>query len=176
MYWSFSNWFQLKGKSCKMFYIMSKKSSHLNFDVGVGAAAWQGWPTSGWVDIVLEISWFVFCIQNCDHFHHVLKVTTDFYSPLKFSGRLPYVHCPQLHISLFPQCKPSIPINQLTVIIESLRASVTLMATYLVWLAIKPKATCDFTIYGGITTIARTCLNVTLYTHCLSCLSLHHMQ
>ena len=38
-------------------------------------------PTFGQVDIVLEMPWFVFCIQNCDHFHHVIKVTTDFCSP-----------------------------------------------------------------------------------------------
>jgi hypothetical protein len=34
---------------------------------------------------VLETSWCVFCIQNCDHFHHVIKVTTEFCSPSKFS-------------------------------------------------------------------------------------------
>jgi hypothetical protein len=76
---------------------------------------------------VLETSWFVFC----DHFHHVIKVTTEFCSPSKFSRWLPFVCCPQLHILLFPQCKPPIPVNQLTFIIESLRASVTLMANYL---------------------------------------------
>ena len=39
MYWSYSNWFQLKGKSCRMVYIMSKKSSHVNFDLACG----EGW-------------------------------------------------------------------------------------------------------------------------------------
>ena len=41
--------------------------------------------------------------------------------------------------------------KQLSAIIENLRDLVTLMATYLIWLAIKPKPTCDFMIYGGIT-------------------------
>ena len=100
---------------------------------------------------VLETSWFVFCVQTCDHFHHVIKVTTQFCSPSQFSRWLLSVCCPPLHILLFPQCKPPIPINQLTVIIESLRASVTLMATYLIWLAIKPKPTNDLTIHGGTT-------------------------
>ena len=74
----------------------------------------------------------------------------DFCSPLKLSRWLPNVCCPQLHILLFPQCKPT-AINQLTVLIESLRVSVTLMAICLIWLAIKPKPTCYFIIYGGIT-------------------------
>jgi hypothetical protein len=69
---------------------------------------------------VLEMSWFVFCIQTCDHFHLVIKVTTEFCSPSKFTSWLPFVCCPQLHILLFPQCKPPIPINWLTFIIESL--------------------------------------------------------
>ena len=94
---------------------------------------------------VLETSWFVFCIQTCDQFHNVIKVTTQ------FSRWLPSVCCPPLRILLFSQCKPPIPIHQLTVTIESLRASVTLMATYLILLAIKPKPTNDITIHGGTT-------------------------
>ena len=100
---------------------------------------------------VIQRSWFVFCVHTCVHFHHVIKVTIEFCSPSKFSRWLPFVCCPQLHILLFPQCKPPIPINQLTFIIKCLRASVTLLATYLILLAIKPKPTNDFTIYGGIT-------------------------
>jgi len=96
---------------------------------------------------VLETSRFVFYIQTCDQFHHVIKVTTQFCSPSQFSRWLPLFRCPPLHILLFPLCKPPISINQLTVIIESLRASVNLIATYLIWLAIKPKPTNDFTIY-----------------------------
>jgi len=61
---------------------------------------------------VLEMSWFVFCIQTCDHFHHVIKITTQFCSPSKFPRWLPFVCCPQLHILLFPQYKPPIPIDQ----------------------------------------------------------------
>ena len=38
-------------------------------------------PTFGQVYIVLEMPWFVFRVQNCDHFHHVINVTTDFCSP-----------------------------------------------------------------------------------------------
>ena len=34
-------------------------------------------PTFGQEVIVLEMPWFVFCIQNCVHFHHVIKVSTD---------------------------------------------------------------------------------------------------
>ena len=45
----------------------------------------QGWSTCGWVDIVLEMSWIVFCIQDSDHFHDVMKVTTGLCSPLMFS-------------------------------------------------------------------------------------------
>jgi len=86
---------------------------------------------------ILEMSWFVFFIQMCDHFHHVIQVTTLFCSPSKFSRLLPLVCCPQLHILLFPQYKPPIPINWLTFTIESLRDSVTLMVTHLIWLAYK---------------------------------------
>jgi len=96
---------------------------------------------------VLETSWSVFCIQTCDHFHHVIKVTTEFCSPSKFSRWLPFVRCPQLHILLFPECKPPTSIHQLAFIIET----VTLMAIYLIWLAIEPNSTNYFTIYGGIT-------------------------
>ena len=63
----------------------------------------------------------------------------------------PFVCCPQLHILLFPQRKPPIPVNQLNFIIESLTASVILLATYLIWLAIKLNPTNYFTIYGGTT-------------------------
>ena len=80
-------------------------------------------PTFGQEVIVLEMPWFVFCIQNCVHFHHVKKVTTD-----RFLFTIKVL---QLHILLFPQCKPT-AINQLTVLIESLRVSVTLMATCLI--------------------------------------------
>jgi len=86
---------------------------------------------------VLETSWFVFCIQTCDQFHHVIQVTTLLCSPSKFSRWLPFVCCPQFHILLFPQYKLPIPINWLTFTIESHRASVTLMAIYLIWLAYK---------------------------------------
>jgi len=51
-------------------------------------------PTGRLVDIVLEMPWFVFCIQNCDHLHHVIQITTDFCSPSKFSRWLPYVCFP----------------------------------------------------------------------------------
>jgi hypothetical protein len=61
---------------------------------------------------VLEMSWFIFFIQTCDLFHQVIKVTTEFCSPPKFSKLLPFVCCPQLHILLFPQCKPPIPVKK----------------------------------------------------------------
>ena len=73
---------------------------------------------------VLETSWFVFCMQTCDHFHHVIKVTTEFCSSSKFSKWLPFVCCLRLHTLLFPECKPPILIHQLAFIIESLRVSV----------------------------------------------------
>jgi hypothetical protein len=100
---------------------------------------------------VLETSWFVYFIQTCGQFHRVIQVTKEICSSSKFSRWLPFVCCPRLHVLLFTQYKPPIPINRLTFIIESLRASVTLMATYLIWLVIKPRPTNDFTIYGGIT-------------------------
>ena len=70
---------------------------------------WHKESQCNWSSIAV---WFVFCIQTCVHFHHVMKVTTEFCSPSKFSRWLPFGCCPQLHILLFPQCKPPIPISQ----------------------------------------------------------------